>query len=118
MDYTLQTEAKVLAAQSRALRKQELSLRNKRRKSKSLDNMDHLGMERKATYKQRMYCRENSRYLHLIRAYINGLPYKSVEQSVKPGNTVSLDSLEFYRNHYGYSGIIFMPQFIEWLKGC
>lgn len=118
MDYILQTEAKMLAAQSRELRKQEVKLRDKRRNSKSLSNQDFLNEAREEAYKVRQCVRTEARYLHLVRAYLSGHDYHEIEGSVRDGNKIDIFYLLSYFEAYGYHNLTTEDEITAWIEGC
>lgn len=83
--YEMKLMAIAQASTSRALRTWEVQCKKKARKDKST-NFPKWDERRKEFYAERMELRKYARYLHLARAYLKGLDYKDVEQSVREGN--------------------------------
>ncbi len=118
MDYRNEMKIQFLvnSEEQRILRKQEVRSRNKQRKAKARQvNHNFHDINRVNLYAERMLLRREQRYLHLARAFWQGTPYRSVEQTTREGNEPNLDRLVNAIEHWG--DIAHLTPYVEmWLE--
>ena len=114
----MKTTRDCLAESSRVIRKKEVKLRNKARKSKSRRNFNYFNRDREDLYAVRMKMRVESRHTNLILAYLGGKhDYKTVEQSTREGNEPNMDEISFLIFNYNMEDVLDATDIEEWIKG-
>ena len=114
----MKTTRDCLAESSRVVRKKEVKLRNKARKSKSRRNFSYFNRDREDLYALRMRMRIESRHTNLVLAYLSGKhDYKTVEQSTREGNEPNMDEINSLIFLYNMDDVLDATDIEEWIKG-
>ena len=89
------------ASNQTVLRKQEIRCKRKA-KRQSKENYPTWAERRQQLYSSRMSIRKELRTLHLVRAFVSGRVYRSVENQVREGNEVKVEDMMVTLREFGY----------------
>lgn len=99
---------------------QQRALKNLAKKARqhSKDKMANAESAEANTYDwhRKIRLSREARAYNLIRAYLKGIPYKQVEQSIKPTTIMAISAIEYASANPWYSNWEEYQKILEWLE--